>query len=211
VVEFSHAAAVDTVIARQDSATRLPAKGRFLPPPSDTIEWYEANARQLAASYEALRAEDMHGWLTNLLPQPPAVAIDIGAGTGRDAAWLSSQGFTVIAVEPSAAMRAEGIRRHAESNILWIDDRLPPLAATLQLGIAADVVLLSAVLDAHRPDGSRTDLPEAGVAAQVGQHLGPDAATRPAESERRMHPSSPAQLALHSAACCTVAAPRPGC
>ena len=56
--------------------------------------------------------------------------LDVGAGTGRDAAWLARLGHEVVAVEPSAAMRAEAERRHPAARIRWIDDRLPGLAPT---------------------------------------------------------------------------------
>jgi SAM-dependent methyltransferase len=114
-------------------------------PPSDAVGWYDAHARELSGRYEALRTEDLHGWVAGLLPAPPGVVIDIGAGTGRDAAALAAQGWEVIAVEPSAAMRCEGARLHPDSRVRWIDDRLPALPGTLRLGVAADVVLLSAV------------------------------------------------------------------
>ena len=161
-------------------------------PPSDAIGWYDTNAPRLSASYEALR--DTHGWLMSLLPRTPAVAVDIGAGTGRDAAWLAAQGFDVIAVEPSAAMRAEGIRLHPESKVRWIDDRLPSLTATLRLGIAADVVLVSAVwmhiaptdrLRAFRKLVSL--LNSAGVLAMTLRH-------GPAEPERHMQACSAEEI-----------------
>jgi FkbM family methyltransferase len=47
----------------------------------------------------------------------PACVLDIGAGSGRDAAWLASLGYEVIAVEPSAAMVREAQRIHSESAI----------------------------------------------------------------------------------------------
>jgi protein-L-isoaspartate O-methyltransferase len=52
--------------------------------------------------YESVAAETVHGWLVDLLPNAPALVLDIGAGTGRDAAWLASRGLEVVAVEPSS-------------------------------------------------------------------------------------------------------------
>lgn len=158
--------------------------------PSDAVSWYDAHARDLSQSYEALRTEDLQGWLAGLLPEPPAVVIDIGAGTGRDAAALASRGFAVIAAEPSAAMRAEGARLHPESRIQWIDDRLPSLQATFRLGIAADVVFLSAVW-MHVLPGDRSRafrkivslLKSGGLLVLTLRH-------GPAELERGMHPVS---------------------
>ena len=156
-------------------------------PPSDAIGWYNAHAQELAGRYEGLRP---HGWLTALLPKTPAVVIDIGAGTGRDAAALAANGFEVIAVEPSAGMRAEGVRLHPDSRIQWIDDRLPSLQAVLRLSIAADVVLLSAVW-MHVPPSDRPRafrkvvslLKSGGLLAMTLRH-------GPAEPERAMHPVS---------------------
>ncbi len=87
-----------------------------MPPPSDAIAWYDANAASAAARFEAYEPADLHGWLLNLLPQAPAVIMDVGAGSGRDAAWLARLGHEVLAVEPSAAMRAEARRMHPEAN-----------------------------------------------------------------------------------------------
>ena len=49
------------------------------------------------------------GWTVNLLPRPPGRALDVGAGTGRDAAWLARLGFQVVAVEPSGVLRGHAI------------------------------------------------------------------------------------------------------
>jgi 2-polyprenyl-3-methyl-5-hydroxy-6-metoxy-1,4-benzoquinol methylase len=79
------------------------------------------------------------------LPAPPASVLDVGAGSGRDAAWLAGKGYSVLAVEPSATMREEAQGRHAVPSIVWMDDRLPSLDAVLRLGAAFDLILVSAV------------------------------------------------------------------
>ena len=43
--------------------------------------------------YESAVAQTVHGWLVDLLPPAPALVLDVGAGTGRDAAWLASRGL----------------------------------------------------------------------------------------------------------------------
>ncbi len=111
----------------------------------NTVQWYDANAGELASRYEGMRPEDVHSWIVDLLPEAPGLVIDIGAGTGRDAAWFVSKGFEVVAVEPSFGMRAEAARLHPDPKIKWMADRLPSLSTTLRLGIAADVVFLAAV------------------------------------------------------------------
>jgi SAM-dependent methyltransferase len=101
-------------------------------PQADPIDWYERHATQVVGSYEAQPPERLHG----LLPAVPALVLDIGAGTGRDAAWFAGLGHDVVAVEPASAMRAEAARLHPGPRIRWLNDRLPDLAATLRLGLA---------------------------------------------------------------------------
>ena len=71
--------------------------------------------------------------------------LDVGAGSGRDSAWLAARGADVVAVEPSAAMREEALSYHPDVSIRWIDDVLPSLASTSRLGLSFDLILLSAV------------------------------------------------------------------
>lgn len=113
---------------------------------SDSTDWYDNHVREAAERYEALAFPDVHHALLGLLPSAEdALALDVGAGSGRDAAWLAEQGFEVVAVEPSRAMREEAQRRHPHPRIRWIDDRLPALSRVARLGTAFDVILLSAV------------------------------------------------------------------
>jgi SAM-dependent methyltransferase len=128
-----------------------------VPPPSDAIAWYDANAASAAARFEAHEAAALNGWLSGLLPKPPAVIMDVGAGSGRDAAWLASLGHELLAVEPSTTMRAEATRLHPEGNIRWLGDRLPDMAGPTRAGLSADAILLSAVWMHVRP----TDRPRA--------------------------------------------------
>ncbi|WP_243361630.1 class I SAM-dependent methyltransferase [Fundidesulfovibrio terrae] len=153
----------------------------------DTVGWYQTKASELSTSYEGLSFEDVHGWLIPMLPKAPSVVLDVGAGTGRDAAWLSSKGYEVFAVEPSAAMRAEGQKLHPDARINWLVDKLPGLDQTLRLGISFDSILLSAVWmhlpSADRPRAFRkllTLLKPGGVLAMSLRH-------GPAEPERFIH------------------------
>src|ERR1700722_16530835 len=111
----------------------------------ESVVWYDRNAAAVAAAYEALDPTSVHAWIDGLLPAAPALILDVGAGTGRDAAWLTRLGHDVVAVEPSAAMRAEGERLHSDNGLRWLADRLPSLSATQRLGLTFDVILLSGV------------------------------------------------------------------
>jgi len=122
---------------------------------SDAVRWYEANAIDVSRRYESIAADSVHAWLIDILPTAPALVLDVGAGTGRDAAWLASRGLEVVAVEPSAAMRAEGQRLHPSPSIRWIADSLPSLDRTFRLGLTFDLIFLSAVW-MHIPLGDRS-------------------------------------------------------
>ena len=51
----------------------------------------------------------------HLFPTAPSRVIDIGAGTGRDAAGFAELGHAVTAVEPTPELRAEAQRLHPQS------------------------------------------------------------------------------------------------
>ena len=75
--------------------------------PSDPVRWYDASAAELAPRYESVSPDELLSWLVDFLPVAPGLVLDIGAGTGRDAAWFTEKGYKVIAVEPSGGMRRE--------------------------------------------------------------------------------------------------------
>ena len=115
------------------------------------IEIYERNAAALAEQYESLGTgpDFLH-----LIPpaEPGAIALDIGAGSGRDAESLVELGYEVVAAEPAANMRSEGMKRHGLKSIKWLDDRLPSLEALRRAGRRFDLILVSAVWHHVLPD-----------------------------------------------------------
>ncbi len=106
---------------------------------------YGREADNLAVQYESITFEQVHAPVLHLLPNPPGRALDIGAGTGRDAAALAARGFSVVAVEPTAELRAHGARIHAGQPITWIDDGLPDLPVLGERAERFDLILLTAV------------------------------------------------------------------
>lgn len=115
---------------------------------------YDCDAESLARSYNALDPNTVHAaWLSLLANMKPGLACDIGAGSGRDANWLAAQGWDVIAVEPSAAMRAQAVV-NSHPNVTWLDDSLPDLNQLRALGHRFDLVLISAVW-MHVPRSAR--------------------------------------------------------
>ena len=106
---------------------------------------YAEQAEELVARYEGIDFPAKHQAVLPLLPAPPASTIDIGAGTGRDAAWLAERGYRVVAVEPTEAMRSRAMALHPTPAIEWIDDSLPALARVAALRRRFDLVMLTAV------------------------------------------------------------------
>ena len=160
---------------------------------SDPIHWYETNADSVVARYEALQFPEVHGWLMALLPEPPARILDIGAGSGRDAAWLASRGHDVIAVEPSAAMRQAGTRQHAGA-FGWLNDRLPSLDLVTRSGQSFDLILVSAVWmhlpqrDRHRAFRKMVNLLKPGGLLAMSLRIGA------ADPQRGIHAVGPEEV-----------------
>ncbi len=119
----------------------MPADDRGRPRGTDG---YGENAEVLVARYESLSFLDNHADILHLLPAAPARVVDIGAGSGRDAAGFTRLGHEVVAVEPTAEMRSRGEELHRDVAITWLDDCLPDLAGLRPMG-PFDVVAMTAV------------------------------------------------------------------
>jgi 2-polyprenyl-3-methyl-5-hydroxy-6-metoxy-1,4-benzoquinol methylase len=118
----------------------------------EVIEGYAAAAPELIDRFNAVSSSDLLKPVIDLLPLSGARVADIGAGSGRDAAWLANIGHSVLAIEPVKQFRDAGMAAHSSSKIEWIDDRLPDLIETKRRG-RFDLVLLCAVwqhLDNHQ-------------------------------------------------------------
>ncbi|MBV8888648.1 MAG: class I SAM-dependent methyltransferase [Alphaproteobacteria bacterium] len=108
-------------------------------------EGYAEEAAELLRRYESIAFVCAHRSILHLLPQAPSSVLDIGAGTGRDAAALAERGHRVLAVEPTAEMRGGAMGLHPTPSIEWIDDSLPHLPHVRERGEVFDFVMLSAV------------------------------------------------------------------
>lgn len=119
-----------------------------------TVGVYDLEAESLARQYESKSFEEIHSEIIDLLPEDPGLVLDIGAGSGRDAAWFAAQGHEVVAVEPAPRMREVAGSLHPSSRIRWFDDQLPALENVFRTGLTFDLIWLSAVW-MHVPPTSR--------------------------------------------------------
>jgi SAM-dependent methyltransferase len=108
-------------------------------------EGYAEEAEELFKRYESIPATDAHRAVLHLIPTMPGAILDIGSGTGRDAAWFAGQGHRVVAVEPTDAMRLPAMALHPSPRIEWLNDSLPDLDLLLARGAKFDLVMLTAV------------------------------------------------------------------
>jgi SAM-dependent methyltransferase len=108
-------------------------------------EGYTEEAEELFSRYESVSFADAHRPVLHLIPQTAASVLDIGSGTGRDAAAFAAMGHRVVAVEPTDALRTRAMARHASPHIEWLNDSLPDLAILGTRNEKFDLVMLTAV------------------------------------------------------------------
>lgn len=94
---------------------------------AEAIAIYKAHAGDLVPRYDAVAAKDVLAPVMAFLPTAATKVLDVGAGSGRDLAWLAGQGHGVTAAEPVAGFRAAIARRMPAATV--IDARLPDLSA----------------------------------------------------------------------------------
>lgn len=131
---------------------------------------YGENAAVLADQYESITFADVHRDVVHLFPVRPSTVLDVGAGSGRDAAALARLGHKVVAIEPTEGLRHEGQQRHAALAIEWMDDHLPALSAVRDSARRFDLILLTAVwMHLGRPEREIGMATLAGLLAPGGQ------------------------------------------
>jgi SAM-dependent methyltransferase len=113
------------------------------PSPGGEGDWWAGQAGRFAAF--ARRAAQPDAFLQLVLPhlRPEGSVLEIGAGTGRHAAFLARHAARVVAVEPSAGMRAQLERRLAEerlANVSVVAASWPAPVPPCDLALAAHVV-----------------------------------------------------------------------
>ena len=153
----------------------------------DVVASYNAEAPTLVRDYEDLPFKQVHAPILDLLPDPGAHILDMGAGSGRDAAWFAANGYNVVAAEPATEMRHLGKALHPSPNIRWLDDALPAAEKVLRSKLTFDLIWLSAVW-MHVPPGARArafrklvSVMSPGGSMMLTLRQGPPPADRPME------------------------------
>jgi SAM-dependent methyltransferase len=162
------------------------------PPP--TVAAYDAHAPELSQMYESLAFEDAHQSILDLIPTAPGRVLDVGAGSGRDAAWFAYRGHEVVAVEPSDNMRRQARERHADPRIRWIDDALPGLTHIHRLGLQYELVLASAVWMHVPPEERKRAFRKLATLLAPSGRLVISLRFGPSDYERTMYPVSRAEV-----------------
>jgi len=108
-------------------------------------EGYAAEGEAFIQRSESITFTDVHEPVLHLLSGAPGHVLDIGAGTGRDAAAFAAMGHRVLAVEPVEELRHAARALHSAPAIEWLDDHLPDLAQVRRRGEIFDLVMLTAV------------------------------------------------------------------
>lgn len=131
-------------------------------------EGYADEAEALLVRYENIAFDHVQRWSLPLIPPPPSRILDVGAGTGRDAAGFAALGYAVVAVEPTAEFRTRAAVLHPSPKIEWLDDSLPDLAVVLARGDAFDVVMMTAVWMHLDEDQRRRAMPNIAALLRPG-------------------------------------------
>jgi SAM-dependent methyltransferase len=136
--------------------------------------------------FEAIPFAALHEPVLTFLPPAPARLLDIGAGSGRDAAGFAALGYRVTAVEPMAGLRQRAAALHPSPSIEWIDDSLPDLACMKSRGETFDVVMMTAVWMHFDEAQRRRAMPVVAGFVRPGGVLSASLRHGPIPPERRM-------------------------
>lgn len=88
---------------------------------------YGEHAATLSERYDRVDVLALYAEAWPYFPAPPAPVLDLGAGSGRDAAFFAQRGHPVTAVEPCAPLREAAQAKHLHPGVDWLDSSLPAL------------------------------------------------------------------------------------
>ena len=74
--------------------------------------YYEERSEVLLRKYEQVGFEAVHADLLGLIAGQTGSALDVGCGSGRDAAWLARHRWRVTAVDAKKTEENRGVQSH---------------------------------------------------------------------------------------------------
>ena len=98
-----------------------------------TINFYESNATEISQRYEGAASPVERYFQTAFLPG--SKILDIGAGSGRDAARLITNGYDAYATDPSPALLQASIAVHPELQNRFAIASLPEIGSRLEIAL----------------------------------------------------------------------------
>ena len=117
--------------------------------PRRTLGYYEEAAGSLADRYERADVKELQKELLVAL-EGHSPLLELGCGSGREAAFLTSQGFEVVATDGSPSMLEEAIRLHPEltntARVMQVPSHFPFQSGTFG-GVYAVAVLMHLDVD----------------------------------------------------------------
>ena len=123
-----------------------------------TLNYYGQNSLEVARRYESADVTQLHEFLSSSL-KPGGRLLELGCGSGRDAAFMVSRGFRVLATDGSASMVEQTKSHHPElaehvvhlelpaglSNDLGVFDGIYAVAVLMHLSVQDIESTISAV------------------------------------------------------------------
>ncbi len=161
------------------------------------IQFYTDNAHSLIAQYDQVHFESVHkDWLSHIPAQ--GMALDVGAGSGRDARYLSAKGLSVVAVEPAETLLEAAKANPENHNIHWLCDALPELNQVFALQVKFDLILLSAVWMHIAPSSRERTFRKLSSLLKPNGKMVISLRHGECRDERTMHPVSASELAQYA-------------
>jgi ubiquinone/menaquinone biosynthesis C-methylase UbiE len=111
---------------------------------NSTLNYYEKNSREITEKYENLDMKNLQQKLIEVFSKEDKL-LELGCGSGRDAAFLTSNGYDVLVSDGSQSMLSEAIKLHPELNKKQCNIKLPgkiPFPKETFSGVYAIAVLM---------------------------------------------------------------------
>jgi 2-polyprenyl-3-methyl-5-hydroxy-6-metoxy-1,4-benzoquinol methylase len=90
----------------------LPATGGLMD--EATVAYYDDHAAEVSRRFETANMSRIHGYLLSHMPGKGARVMEIGCGSGRDAAFLLANGYDIRAIDASRGLIEEALKIHPE-------------------------------------------------------------------------------------------------